>query len=278
MKHFVCTLFIVLITQIAYAQTDTIFSIGEKVSCIVKEITNDEIKYSYINEDLILSLNKNLVQKIVFKSGRIQEFTNTKLKQVLSAKEFENVLVTYLEGDIKNLQMIDEVSGKAKGTTIYSSKEKVRERAFRKMKIQAAFMGANIVFVTNQNGKGNVYFGNGGNSAETDVQGNAYRSIPLNIETFKSTFPTTEKYFIHRKNKLWKSDFDMTGSEAGNGLNIESVFLENGLLYIKAKINNFDEQEKYLVANFDDTSFQLYFKDGNTVFNLEILKKTDKDN
>jgi hypothetical protein len=58
----------------ATAQVDTIYTNGEKIACSVKEITPDAVKYAYLGEDLINSVYKSTIQKIVFKSGRVQTF------------------------------------------------------------------------------------------------------------------------------------------------------------------------------------------------------------
>ena len=49
--------------------------------------------------------------------------------------------ITQVEGEIKGLFKVGEVSSKAKGTTTFSNQERVKERAYKKLKIQAAMMG-----------------------------------------------------------------------------------------------------------------------------------------
>jgi len=74
------TLMVFLFTFIylhLFAQMDTVFSNGKKIPCTVKEITPDAIKYSYSGEELVNSIYKSTVQKIIFKSGRIQTFSES---------------------------------------------------------------------------------------------------------------------------------------------------------------------------------------------------------
>ena len=74
----------VAIAALCNGQSDTIVSNNEKIPCTVKEITPDAVKYNFVGEDLINTLYKNVVQKIVFKNGRIQTFSEvTAFKKVV---------------------------------------------------------------------------------------------------------------------------------------------------------------------------------------------------
>ena len=64
-------LFVLLLFSVrAFGQTDTIFSNNEKIPCIVKEIKESSVVYVHPGEELLNSIYKNAVQKIVFKNGR----------------------------------------------------------------------------------------------------------------------------------------------------------------------------------------------------------------
>lgn len=66
-------LFVLLLFSVrAFGQTDTIFSNNEKIPCIVKEIKESSVVYVHPGEELLNSIYKNAVQKIVFKNGRVQ--------------------------------------------------------------------------------------------------------------------------------------------------------------------------------------------------------------
>ena len=142
----------------SYAQTDTIIINNQKIACTVKEITPDAVKYTYPNEDLINTIYKNTVQKIIFKSGRVQTFVEaTSYRSINSVSDYNNVTITSVESEVKGLFKIADVSSKAKGTTVYSSQERVKDRAYRTMKIQAAMFGANVVSLNPQKTEGNKY-------------------------------------------------------------------------------------------------------------------------
>src|SRR5678815_2087658 len=72
------------------AQSDTIYTNTEKIPCTVKEVTADAVKFIYPNEEIINTVYKNTIQKIVFKSGRVQTFAEaTNYKTVNGATEYE---------------------------------------------------------------------------------------------------------------------------------------------------------------------------------------------
>lgn len=84
MKKILLIIVISLVSNKVFNQVDTIFSNNQKIPCNVKEITPDAVKFSYLGEDLINTIYKNSIQKIAFKSGRIQEFTEaSSLKKVV---------------------------------------------------------------------------------------------------------------------------------------------------------------------------------------------------
>ncbi len=74
-KRFLTTFFLTFGTiSFCCAQMDTVVLNNEKIACSVKEITPDAIKYTLPGEDIMNSVYKNTVQKIIFKSGRVQIF------------------------------------------------------------------------------------------------------------------------------------------------------------------------------------------------------------
>lgn len=142
LKTILYSIALMFLAKTSYAQTDTVFTNTQKIACVVKEITPEVVKYVYPGEDVLNSVYRNSVQKIAFKSGRIQIFEQAKAyKIVKSVRDLDSVEITSLETDIKGLYKMGEVNAKAKGTTIYSSPTHVRERAFKKNKKRSRYNG-----------------------------------------------------------------------------------------------------------------------------------------
>ncbi|MBO6211963.1 hypothetical protein, partial [Algoriella sp.] len=125
MKHKLLFLFTFSISSVVFSQMDTIYSNNEKLAVNVKEITEDAVKYTYPNEDLINTSYKNTIQKIVLKSGRVQNFNEASaFNKITSIEDFEKVTISNVESEVKGLYKIADVGAKAKGGSTFSSMEK----------------------------------------------------------------------------------------------------------------------------------------------------------
>ena len=219
-----------VLSEASYAQVDTVISNNQKIACSIKEVTPDAVKYTYPGEDVINTVYKNTVQKIIYKSGRIQTFAEaTSYKLVGGVMEFSNVTTTMVEGEVKGLYKIGDVSAKAKGTTIYSSQERVKERAYRKMKIQAAMFGANIILLTNQRTEGNKYGGyfQSGSTAETNLTGIAYSNLLPDFDKFKTLLGSNKEFSTIKKFELGANDSDVSQEDLTFSFVIFNIINEN---------------------------------------------------
>lgn len=273
MKRQVLTAIVALISGAVMAQTDTIFSNNEKIACTVKEITPDAVKFAYPNEELINTVYKNTIQKIVFKSGRVQVFAEaTSYKKVASVEDFENVTITEVESEVKGLYKIGDVSAKAKGTTTYSNQERVKERAYRKMKIVAAMMGANIVYLTDQRGQGNIQSTQyqSGQTTETSLSGVSYSNVLPNMDTFMNRIGTKTKFVAVEENKLWSSSADLSTQLIGGELKLDSVTNEGGQIILHGDLPGAGRVHEFRVAYFSSTHFSIYYEDKSTSYNIKL--------
>jgi hypothetical protein len=210
-------IFLFLSSQGLFAQTqyDTIYSNNEAMACTVKEITPDAVKFSYPNEDLINSVYKNTIQKIVFKSGRVQVFAeSTYFKTVNNIDDYDNVSLSHVSSEVQGLYKIGEVGSKARGSTALSNMEKVKERAERKVKIQAAMMGANIIYLTqfgtSEGRVGNQY--TPGVTTATNISGVAYCNKLPSYDGFVDLINSKMKlkFNDYEVDKLANGDYDYT--------------------------------------------------------------------
>lgn len=273
MKKQILTSIAVILTAFCFGQSDTIFSNNQKIACSVKEITPDAIKFTYIGEDLLNSIYKNSVQKIVFKSGRVQTFSEaSSFKKVESVDDFENVTISQVEGEIKGLFKVGDVSAKAKGTTAYANQERVKERAYRKLKIQAAMMGANIIYLTNQRTEGNKLGGyyQSAVPTETNLSGIAYSSQLPSFEDFKTLIADKRDFVAVTEAKLWSSGSDMSKSDLANRFTISNIINENGLIMLEGTLEGVKKYNKFRVVSFTKESFNFFYEDKSTAYNITV--------
>lgn len=264
---------ILCLSIVSMAQTDTLMINNEKIPCSVKEITVDAVKFTYPGEEIINTVYKNTVQKIVFKSGRVQTFfESTSYKKVSSVDEYENVTMTAVESEVKGLFKLGDVSAKAKGTTTLSNQERVKERAYRKMKIEAAMMGANIVYLLNQRSEGNKYGGyfQSGSTTETSLTGVAYTNQLPNIDDFLKLINNRTDFIATEENKMWSSDSDVRKITSKKKLKITNIINDNGIITIEGQLEGVSKYFKFRLANFTNDYFSIYYQDKSTAYNYKF--------
>lgn len=256
----------------SYSQTDTVYINNKKIACSVKEITPDAIKFTYPGEDLLNTVYKNSVQKIKFKSGRVQTFAEaTSYKPINGVMDYDKVTITSVEDEIKGLYKLEDVSAKAKGTTVYSNQERVKERAYRKLKIQAAMFGANVVYLSNQRTEGNKYgsYFTSGSTAETDLTGVAYSNTLPDYDSFKKLIGSTKSFTAVKKYELGASDSDVSQDDIKKNLVINNVSNENGIIYIDGTLQG-QRANRFQLISVGSNNFSIAFKDKGTAYNFVI--------
>ena len=267
MKTIFITGILILFSCGLYAQCDTIYTNDNKIVCNVKQITPDAVQYTYPGEEVIYSVYQNTIQKIVFKSGRVQTFaTVLSLKPVNSVDDYNNVTVTNVESEVLGLFKLDFAGSKAKGTTEYSNMERVKERAYYKLRIVAALMGANIVYLTQVQTTGNQY-GNSATSNETNLAGIAYTNVLPDYDGFNKSFGTRTTYQGNGMVSLWSDGSDMKKDFFDKTLSIQKIYNDNGLIMISGTIPGI-KCELFRVTHFTNDSFTLFYQDKTTAYNL----------
>jgi hypothetical protein len=259
--------------QQVFSQYDTIYSNGERTACNVKEVTSDAVKFSYPNEDLINSVYKNTIQKIVFKSGRVEVFAEaTSLRTVNSVDDYNNVSLSHVASEVQGLYKIGDVGAKARGTTIYANMEKVKERGIQKMKIQAAMMGGNVVYITQEATSNNFY----GAATATNMAGVAYSNMLPNYDNFVSLLNNKMKLLLKyfQVDRLSTDDYDVVKFADSGSITINRVYNDNGFIMIDANVQNFDNKI-FKVTYYSNEGFTLECTDNsdifeNTIYNIRI--------
>ncbi len=262
----ICVLFL---SSHCFAQLDTIYTNNEKIACTVKEVTPDAVQFTYPNETLPNSLYKNTISKIVFRSGRVQVFSEaTALSPIRSVEDFEKVTITQVEGDTKGLFKLGEVSSSARGGTIYSNVDKVKDRAMKKLKMEAAMKGANLVYMAYQKTDGNHYGGyfQASKAAETIYTGVAYTNNTINKDDFlkkigePKLLMSTTQIILLKGMAITKSEYST--ENISTPIQIKRIFNEGSQLFVEADIRGFT-MPAYRVVRFDEYSFTLLAEDKN---------------
>ena len=181
------SLFLISFTP-SYAQTslDTLFFVDGKIEAVkISGMTEKSVQYIFPEEGIPISTSKSKLEKLITRSGRQIIFENTSRKKtVFSATDWEKVEVTGIQSEVEGLIRFSNVSGKAKGMTTLSSLEKLQTRAMTKMKMQAAFLGCDVVYMLNQTNSdathGNGAFATSSTPSST-LSGTAYGVKRINL-------------------------------------------------------------------------------------------------
>lgn len=171
---------LILVSLIVNAQvvSDTLYFIDGRIEAvIITGISAKTVEYEYPGENIPISTPKERLSKLITKTGREVVFENTtKVKTVFSGLDWDKVEVTNVQSEVEGLIRVENVSSKANGT-VFTSLEVIQERAMRKMKMEAAFMGSDVVFFLNQTSSKHTY--------NVTLNGTAYitkRATPVKLK------------------------------------------------------------------------------------------------
>lgn len=248
-KIFLSVFIFMVLAKMVRGQIDTIFqSDGTIIPVLVKEVNETSIKYVFPNEDLINSISKNAVQKIHYKSGRLEEFSSSlNLLSIKSCLDFEKVQISKLESEVIGLYKIDNIDAKASGVTSVSSLAKIQERAYSKLKIEAAMIGSNVVYINEQHseaGQAGGQYG-GGKVPTVTVSGICYTSKKV-----KGNEIEFGNYIVSHVYYLGANDFDVNEDaviKESITINESDVVYENNFPKIKLQTKNLSTVQSFTI-------------------------------
>lgn len=253
------------------SQTDTIYkSDGEFLAVNVTEVSDVSIKFMYPGENFSNSIGKNVVSKIRFKSGRVQDFASTlNMMQVKSCVEWENVQISNIESEVVGLSKIDVVGAKARGMTTMSSIAKLQDRAFNKIKIETAMLGGNVAYLIEQTTETAINGGQYGGTKlpSVSISGLAYTSKKVFRNEIKAGTYNLASIYILRAN-----EFEMEQEEIrpqSFDINADEIFAENGFQKLKLNVKSLSDLTEYTIIYASNSEMVL-----SGVFNSRQGKKT----
>lgn len=154
------TLFFLSITISLYAQRDSVYNSirldtlmmrsGDTLLVNIIQSTPENITFLYPNEDIHNSEYKNSILKIIYKSGRIEMCSQKlQLPTISGPDDWEKVIITFLDSDIKGLQKVKQLSATSLwGGPLATGKGNLD--AQKKLKKKAAKLKASIVLIVDK--------------------------------------------------------------------------------------------------------------------------------
>ena len=261
---------ILFVSVCTYAQEplDSIFTSTEVMLVNVKEVNEESVKFSYPGEDILNTVSTSTISKIVFRSGRVQTFAEeNSFADVKNGLDWEYVTVIQNDMELKGLYQLDQVNAKAKAATGWGSVGKMENRAKRKLLIETAMNGGNVVFLTQQNSSTRSQ-----NSSSSSVMGGvAYGSAIPNFQSFKSITESNDEFRYVEKHALGVNDDDMKiSSQEGQIVQLSNAEKNGHLIYVSANIPGIDET-KLRVSYFDNAQIILVYRTKKQIVNLVLM-------
>jgi len=138
--------------------TDVIYQHdGKKLLVDVKKIYLNDLYYSFSGETKVHKMDQRLVQKIEYKSGKVEVLNETPPK-VRQVGDYRKVKVTKNPADVEGLIEVAKLEAPAEGSSRGNSTLKSLERtATIVLRRKAALVNADIVLITDK--KSQVAFG-----------------------------------------------------------------------------------------------------------------------
>ena len=200
--------FCISLTLIGQSDLDSIYFLNGDVEAVeLKELSESKVVYTFPGEAFTSSSETTRLLKVVTRTGRVIEFENTaRLRAVMSAEDWEKVEISNVASEVEGLIRIDNVSGRAQGVLTTSSLAKMQTRAMQKMRMQAAFMGCDVIYMLSQSNEDAQYGGglSSSKSASSTMTGTAYA-----ISTSKPNNVLNGSYKLFKAYKLLPNHFQL---------------------------------------------------------------------
>lgn len=144
-------LFLIYSINLFSQDTITTYS-NEIIICKVVEILENNVKYKYINEDIISNISKNNFISIKLESGRI--IVGNPRVSIIDENDWQKVIITREKSDISDLEKVAEISEKAVSSAgAYGNLEIMKKKALVALKKKAAKLGCHIVLILEDNSR-----------------------------------------------------------------------------------------------------------------------------
>jgi hypothetical protein len=145
----------------AIAQDKIIMRSGDTLKVKIIKTTPDIVEFTYPNEDLENTEYKNAIEQIIYASGRNEICSQkTLLQKVNGVDDWEKVIITYTESDVKGLTKVGQIT-KISGWGGTMATGLGYKDALKKIQKEAAKQGACIVWITDKPNEHTTQYGAG---------------------------------------------------------------------------------------------------------------------
>jgi hypothetical protein len=245
---------------------DTIFTYKERIGGEVKEVGLDFIKYSYPNEELINILPVSQIQKIIFRSGRIQNFssfTPEMLQQVRYVVDWEKIVVTKNTNDVVGLKPYNALGLNYWTKNYFNgldlSVNEVQEQILNYLKKVAAARGYKVLLANQDNSVFKSLL------SKSDVTVIPYADSISVLTRFKSKLGNKAQLNVRKRYVLNLKGIHTEKWESN--LKIKQIYQKDGFVYLKGNIGGYIAD--FRLVYFGPDFFVVYYYGGNDGYGNE---------
>ncbi|ABG59031.1 hypothetical protein [Cytophaga hutchinsonii] len=256
--------FLCFLSLTGFCQTDTIFSRSGKIVCKVLKIKVDSIIYVTTASEKHQSIFKKEVDKIIYKNGKTVSIKNERsVQQIEGISNFEDVVITMNESEIKSYRKIRDVEAKYTFSSDPKQADKNLDKSLRVLKIQAAMQGANIIYLPD-------YVTQITDTTNKQLTGVAYCSALPSVELFekltenKNNFKSTDQWYMYAgKTDVYQLVYNGT-------FRIDEIYTENDIITITGELKSFPKVTSFRLISLTTKAFMLYFEVGTIAYNVRV--------
>ena len=163
------------------------------------------------------------------------------------------------------------MSSKAKGTTEFSNQERVKRRALDKMKMQAAILGGNVVYMVQMRSDGTKYnwLTGAGSTAETSLFGVAYSSQMPRLADVRKLVDGHTAFDVVEEVTMVNTDSRYSQDKMSEALTIDRVYDDSGLVMLEGSIKGIKEHT-FRVTFCNESDFYIACKTRRGVFSYKV--------
>jgi len=263
---------VLFFSQPVFGQMDTIYLSDHKTPCLVREVGPEEIKYNLPGEDVVNSIYKSTVKKIVFRSGRVETYANPVPDIDWSSPlDFEKIYLTKSPNDPLGWYSLNNLKVFATGGTIFSKGESVRKRALNKLKMQASMLGAKMVEITREDNysheEGNL---ESNQKPSTYLDGTAYTDKLLNLEEFNNIMKGKRDFLVIHSFTLRNNANQIQEDTSLIPFRILQINQEDGIIYLEGNLEYVRSKAKYQLISFKENEFIILFQKDHDFYDYRV--------
>lgn len=205
--------------------------------------------------------NANIQNKELIKLAIEADFND-----INSPEDYENVSLTSIT--YKNLIKLANIEVHKECGSAFANPETINGKAKKSSKIEAAFLGANTVYVKNFDvSRDNRY---AYNRCVFEIFGFAQTNKVLNFEEIQKVL-TAGKYEIQNAYKFKKNDDEFSKEKFSKDIEILGIKKNGNFIEVTANTKN-AKTDKFRLINFNEEQFVFFYQDNDKLYNY-IIKR-----